>query len=137
MSNNNVVYMWEIDQLLAQFEIAIEHLEERVRKIPADVRMPNAHISMYAMELPDNNLSAKLVLLNPDDPAHADMMPPEGALELITRVSDNDCATALEVLEALHSKELRDLLRDQVTIGRLLADARLRAQEQSRNGAAA
>ncbi|MDX0532975.1 hypothetical protein GOL26_28730 [Sinorhizobium medicae] len=137
MSNNVVIYFWELPQLVAQFELAIAQLEEHVRKIPADVRMPNAHISMYALESADNDVAAKLVLVNPDDPAHAHMMPPEGALELITRVSDNDCATALEVLEALHSKELHALLSDHVTIGRLLADARSRAQQPPHTGAAA
>jgi len=137
MSNNNVVYLWELSQLLAQFELAIEDLEEHVRKIPADVRMPNAHISMYARESIEKDVIAELVLLNPDDPAHAHMMPPEGALELLTRVSDNDYATAAEVLEALQSTELRAFLRDHVTIERLLVDARLRAQEHSHTGAAA
>lgn len=137
MNQTIAIHSSELRQLAKLLEESFTALDKHVRSIPADVRMPNAHILMHVQETPEDEMIATLTLCNPDDPAHAHMMPPEGSLEVLMPVSYNDCATVDEVLEALHSTEFRDFLADPVAIWRLLADARVRAWQQSRKGAAA
>ena len=137
MTQKVVIYSWELRRLATLFEESFTGLDKHVRSIPANVLMPNAHILMHVQETPEDEMIATLTLCNPEDPAHAHMMPPEGSLEVLMPVSCNEWATVDEVLEALHSKEFRDFWADPVAIGRLLADARGRARQQSCKGAAA